>query len=191
MGGGVPTHVRPANEIAAQFAHRSLAEPATAIANHMNAVWDPRMKQALINHANSGATDLAPPAALAAQQLHTPRPTPPRARQRALGTQHQPHPLGGVGSTMGGWLERVGVWRTGPGELTCAGGGMLWRGMWLGSWRMRWRGREWWLLGGWGMRTGACWGRRWWRPWRCRRWIGRPWTGTPYAGTGPGGSSGM
>ncbi|MGZ0149038.1 formate dehydrogenase subunit delta [Kribbella sp. WER1] len=69
---GVPPYVRLANEIAAQFAHRSPTEAATAIANHMNAVWDPRMKQALIAHANSGATDLTPTAALAAQQLQTP-----------------------------------------------------------------------------------------------------------------------
>ncbi|MFD7154032.1 formate dehydrogenase subunit delta [Kribbella sp. NPDC059898] len=69
MSEGVPPYVRLANEIAAQFAHRSPTDAATAIANHMKAVWDPRMKQALITHANSGAADLAPAAALAAQQL--------------------------------------------------------------------------------------------------------------------------
>lgn len=72
MSGGVPPYVRLANEIAAQFAHRSPAEAATAIANHMKAVWDPRMKQALIAHADSGATDLSPAAVLAAQKLRTP-----------------------------------------------------------------------------------------------------------------------
>ncbi|WP_327639680.1 formate dehydrogenase subunit delta [Kribbella sp. NBC_00482] len=72
MSGGVPPHVRLANEIAAQFAHRPPADAATAIANHMNAVWDPRMKQALIAHVASGATDLDPAAALAAQQLQAP-----------------------------------------------------------------------------------------------------------------------
>ncbi|GAA1571951.1 MULTISPECIES: formate dehydrogenase subunit delta [Kribbella] len=71
MSGGVPPYVRLANEIAAQFAHRSPAEAATAIANHMKAVWDPRMKQALIAHADSGATDLSPAAVLAAQKLRT------------------------------------------------------------------------------------------------------------------------
>ena len=65
----LPPYVRLANEIAAQFAHRSPADAATAIANHLKAVWDPRMKQALIDHANSGATDLDPAAALAAQKL--------------------------------------------------------------------------------------------------------------------------
>ncbi|RZT07871.1 formate dehydrogenase subunit delta [Kribbella sp. VKM Ac-2569] len=72
MSGGVPPHVRLANEIAAQFAHRPPADAATAIANHMKAVWDPRMKQALIAHVASGATDLDPAAALAAQQLQAP-----------------------------------------------------------------------------------------------------------------------
>lgn len=72
MSGGVPPHVRLVNEIAAQFAHRAPAEAATAIANHVKATWDPRMVAALISHANSGATDLDPGAALAAQKLQTP-----------------------------------------------------------------------------------------------------------------------
>jgi formate dehydrogenase subunit delta len=71
MSTGVPPYVRLANEIAAQFAHRSPTEAANAIANHIKTVWDPRMKQALVNHANSGATDLDPAAALAAQKLQT------------------------------------------------------------------------------------------------------------------------
>ncbi|NIK54693.1 formate dehydrogenase subunit delta [Kribbella shirazensis] len=69
MSAGVPPYVRLANEIAAQFAHRSPADAATAIATHMKAVWDPRMKRALIDHVESGATDLDPAAALAARQL--------------------------------------------------------------------------------------------------------------------------
>ena len=72
MSGGVPPYVRLANEIAAQFAHRPPADAATAIANHMKTVWDPRMKQALIAHVAAGATDLDPAAALAAQQLQPP-----------------------------------------------------------------------------------------------------------------------
>jgi formate dehydrogenase subunit delta len=72
MSGGVPPYVRLANEIAAQFAHRPPADAATAIANHMKAVWDPRMKEALVAHVASGATDLDPAAALAAQQLQAP-----------------------------------------------------------------------------------------------------------------------
>jgi formate dehydrogenase subunit delta len=69
MSGGVPPYVRLANEIAAQFAHRSPEDAATMIANHMKATWDPRMKQALIAHAASGATGLSPAAALAARTL--------------------------------------------------------------------------------------------------------------------------
>ncbi|MGW7682227.1 formate dehydrogenase subunit delta [Kribbella sp. NPDC054772] len=69
MSGGVPPYVRLANEIAAQFAHRAPADAATAIANHLKATWDPRMKQALIAHADSGATDLVPAAAAAARHL--------------------------------------------------------------------------------------------------------------------------
>jgi formate dehydrogenase subunit delta len=71
MSGGVAPHVRLVNEIAAQFAHRAPADAATAIANHVKATWDPRMTKALISHANSGATDLDPAAALAAQKLQT------------------------------------------------------------------------------------------------------------------------
>ena len=65
----IPAYVRLANEIAAQFAHRPPAEAATAIANHVKAVWDPRMKKALIAHVETGAQDLDPVAALAARQL--------------------------------------------------------------------------------------------------------------------------
>ncbi|MEU4193281.1 formate dehydrogenase subunit delta [Kribbella sp. NPDC026611] len=69
MSGSLPPHVRLANEISAQFAHRPPQAAATAVANHIKAVWDPRMKAALVAHAASGATDLDPIAALAAQQL--------------------------------------------------------------------------------------------------------------------------
>jgi formate dehydrogenase subunit delta len=67
----IPPYVRLANEIAAQFAHRPPTEAAAAIATHLKAVWDPRMKNALIAHANTGAQDLDPVAALAAQKLQT------------------------------------------------------------------------------------------------------------------------
>ncbi|GAA0612300.1 formate dehydrogenase subunit delta [Kribbella sandramycini] len=69
MSSSLPPHVRLANEIAAQFAHRPPAEAATAIATHMKTVWDPRMKNALIAHMQAGAQDLDPVAALAAQHL--------------------------------------------------------------------------------------------------------------------------
>ncbi|TCM48801.1 formate dehydrogenase subunit delta [Kribbella sp. VKM Ac-2568] len=75
---GLPPHVRLANEIARQFAHREPADAATRIANHIKAVWDPRMKAALISHVDSGGEDLDPVAALAAEQL---RPVEARGAQ--------------------------------------------------------------------------------------------------------------
>jgi len=69
MSTGLPPHVRLANEIAAQFAHRPPTDAAAAVATHMNAVWDPRMKAALVAHVQSGGEDLDPIAALAAKQL--------------------------------------------------------------------------------------------------------------------------
>ncbi|MDX6250068.1 MAG: formate dehydrogenase subunit delta [Kribbellaceae bacterium] len=65
----LPPHVRLANEIARQFAHRPAADAATAIANHMKAVWDPRMKKALLASLDAGDDALDPVAALAAEQL--------------------------------------------------------------------------------------------------------------------------
>ena len=68
-GVGLPPYVRLANEIARQFAHRAPADAAADIATHMKAVWDPRMKAALIAHLDAGGEDLDPVAALAAEQL--------------------------------------------------------------------------------------------------------------------------
>jgi formate dehydrogenase subunit delta len=65
----LPPHVRLANEIARQFAHKPADVAATTIANHIKAVWDPRMKAALVTHLDAGGEDLDPVAALAAQQL--------------------------------------------------------------------------------------------------------------------------
>jgi formate dehydrogenase subunit delta len=58
-----------ANEIARQFEHKPPAEAATAIANHIKTVWDPRMKRALVDYVDAGAADLAPVAVLAANQV--------------------------------------------------------------------------------------------------------------------------
>ncbi|WBQ04762.1 formate dehydrogenase subunit delta [Kribbella sp. CA-293567] len=68
-GPALPPPVRLANEIARQFEHRAPADAATAIANHIGTVWDPRMKRALIAHVDAGADDLAPLAVLAANQV--------------------------------------------------------------------------------------------------------------------------
>jgi formate dehydrogenase subunit delta len=75
---GLPPHVRLANEIARQFAHREPADAATKIANHIKVAWDPRMKTALLAHLDSGGEDLDPVAALAAAQL---RPAEARGNQ--------------------------------------------------------------------------------------------------------------
>ena len=75
---GLPPQVRLANEIARQFAHREPADAATRIANHIKAVWDPRMKAALLAHLDAGGGDLDPIAALAAAQL---RPAQARGAQ--------------------------------------------------------------------------------------------------------------
>jgi formate dehydrogenase subunit delta len=66
---GLPPHVRLANEIARQFAHKAPAEGAAKIAAHIKVVWDPRMKAALVAHLDAGGEDLDPVAALAAAQL--------------------------------------------------------------------------------------------------------------------------
>lgn len=65
----LPSYVRLANEIARQFEHRPPEAAATAVANHMRAVWDPRMKKALLAHLDAGGDDLSPIAALAAERL--------------------------------------------------------------------------------------------------------------------------
>jgi len=65
----LPPPVRLANEIARQFAHKPPADAATAIANHIKTVWDPRMKRALIAYVDTGADDLDPLAILAADQV--------------------------------------------------------------------------------------------------------------------------
>jgi formate dehydrogenase subunit delta len=64
-----PPSARLANEIARQFEHKPPADAATAIANHIKAVWDPRMKRSLLAHVDAGAHDLDPLAVLAAAQV--------------------------------------------------------------------------------------------------------------------------
>ena len=69
MSGTLPPYVRLANEIARQFEHKPPAEAATAIADHIKAVWDPRMKKALVDYLEAGGDELVPAAALAAERL--------------------------------------------------------------------------------------------------------------------------
>jgi formate dehydrogenase subunit delta len=69
VSGAFPPSARLANEIARQFEHKAPADAATAIANHIKVVWDPRMKRALVDYVDAGADDLAPVAVLAANQI--------------------------------------------------------------------------------------------------------------------------
>jgi formate dehydrogenase subunit delta len=66
---GSPPHVRLVNEIAVQFAHRPLDEAADAVAAHIAAFWDPRMRTALLAHLAAGGAGLDPIALRAAQRL--------------------------------------------------------------------------------------------------------------------------
>jgi formate dehydrogenase subunit delta len=68
----VPPHVRLANDVAVQFAHRPLDVAAAAVAAHMRDFWEPRMTRALLAHVAAGGDALDPVAARAAQLL---RPT--------------------------------------------------------------------------------------------------------------------
>jgi formate dehydrogenase subunit delta len=61
--------VRLANEIAEQFTHRPLDEAAQAIATHMRAFWEPRMRTALLEHVAAGGAGLDPIALRAAELL--------------------------------------------------------------------------------------------------------------------------
>jgi formate dehydrogenase subunit delta len=68
----LPPHVRLANEIAVQFAHRPHDEAVAEIAKHMRSFWDPRMRRLLVAHLDAGGADLEPLAAAAAEQLRQP-----------------------------------------------------------------------------------------------------------------------
>jgi formate dehydrogenase subunit delta len=66
---GSPPHVRLANDIAAQFTHKPLDEAAEAIATHVRAFWEPRMRAALLQHLAAGGAGLDPIALRAAELL--------------------------------------------------------------------------------------------------------------------------
>jgi formate dehydrogenase subunit delta len=66
---GSPPHVRLANEIAVQFTHHPLDAAAQAVAAHLQAFWEPRMRTALLEHVAAGGAGLDPIALRAAQLL--------------------------------------------------------------------------------------------------------------------------
>jgi formate dehydrogenase subunit delta len=72
MSGGLPPHVRLANEISIQFAHLDPADGAARVAKHIHDFWEPRMVRALLASVDAGEADLDPLAVAAAAQLRQP-----------------------------------------------------------------------------------------------------------------------
>ncbi|MHA6618670.1 formate dehydrogenase subunit delta [Pseudonocardia sp. DLS-67] len=66
---GSPPHVRLANDVALHLAHRGPDEAARAVAHHIRAFWDPRMRTALLEHTAAGGEGLDPIALRAAELL--------------------------------------------------------------------------------------------------------------------------
>lgn len=58
-GAALP-EVRLANDIARQFAHLAPAEAAAGITAHIEAFWDPRMRDRLQAHVDGGGEGLDP-----------------------------------------------------------------------------------------------------------------------------------
>ncbi|TCO70506.1 formate dehydrogenase subunit delta [Rhodovulum euryhalinum] len=61
-----------ANQIATAFARQPEDAAVTAIADHIDAFWDPRMRAQLIELAEAGAPDLSPRVAHAARRIRRP-----------------------------------------------------------------------------------------------------------------------
>jgi formate dehydrogenase subunit delta len=55
---GLPSVIRLANDIASQFEHKPHDAAVEAIARHLNAFWDPRMRRELADIAASYRGDL-------------------------------------------------------------------------------------------------------------------------------------
>ena len=69
MSQETPAEIRMANDIAAHFGHLNTDRAAAAVADHIGKFWDPRMKQRLFELIATGATNLDPVAADAAELL--------------------------------------------------------------------------------------------------------------------------
>lgn len=54
------TLVRMANQIAAYYAYYPKAEALDGISNHIHALWDPRMRDALKTYVDKGGEGLSP-----------------------------------------------------------------------------------------------------------------------------------
>jgi formate dehydrogenase subunit delta len=64
--------VRLANDIAAQFAHRSAADASSSVAAHLRTFWDPRMRAELLDLVTAGGSGLDPVVVAAAAHLRPP-----------------------------------------------------------------------------------------------------------------------
>ncbi|WP_199736225.1 formate dehydrogenase subunit delta [Micromonospora sp. HM5-17] len=67
--GGISPQIRMANEIAVQFHHQPPEEAAAAIAAHIRAFWEPRMRAELLRRAEAEPQALDPLALAAARLL--------------------------------------------------------------------------------------------------------------------------
>lgn len=62
-----------ANQIATAFAHLPADDADTAIAEHIDSFWDPRMRAQLLSITAEGAPDLAPRVVKAAARIRKPQ----------------------------------------------------------------------------------------------------------------------
>jgi formate dehydrogenase subunit delta len=65
----IPEVARLANDIAAQFGHRTQNDASVATAEHMRTFWDPRMRKQLQELVDEGGADLDPVVVGAAAHL--------------------------------------------------------------------------------------------------------------------------
>ncbi|GAA0896969.1 formate dehydrogenase subunit delta [Pseudonocardia zijingensis] len=66
---GTPPHVRLVNDVAVHLAHLGPDAAPHAVAEHLRAFWEPRMRAALTAHVAAGGEGLDPIAARAAALL--------------------------------------------------------------------------------------------------------------------------
>ncbi|GAA5101753.1 formate dehydrogenase subunit delta [Haloechinothrix salitolerans] len=67
--GKTPPPVRLANDIAAQFRHRTAQQAAQEIAQHIRMFWDPRMRAELLRCAAADPNSLDPLALAASREI--------------------------------------------------------------------------------------------------------------------------
>ena len=65
--------VKMANQIGKFFAAQKASESASNMADHLKKFWDPRMRRAIVEHANQGGAGLDPIALDAVKRLAHPQ----------------------------------------------------------------------------------------------------------------------